>query len=526
MWATMKIVDSRQMRNIDARAIREFGIPGLVLMENAGSGCADALEEMFEDLEPNDVVILCGKGNNGGDGFVLARHLRNRGLSPRVIALRALDEVQGDAQTNLRILQRIGLEVEVATDVPAWDGIRPGLDRHRVLVDALLGTGLRGPVRGFLRHVIASLAGYPGHTVSLDIPSGLSADSPRVPGEAVVADHTLTLGLPKIAHLFPPAELFCGGLTVLDISLPAEAVDAEGIGLQLIEEATVERALPPRPREAHKGDFGRILLVAGSRGKPGAAALAALGALRSGAGLVTVSTGRSAQPMIAAHAPEIMVEPLPETERGTLSRKGAPVLLKQAAAMDALVVGPGLGTGADVSQILRKLADKVECPLVIDADGLNAFARNPSALEGSAAHPRILTPHPGEMARLVGKSTADVQADRIGIARRFARDHGCYVVLKGYRTLVATPAGEIHVNPTGNPGMATAGTGDVLSGMIGALIAQAREPLPGLLAAVYLHGLAGDLAAAGRGEVGMTATDLLALLPEATRVVRGEIPED
>ena len=510
------------MRNIDARTTREFGIAGIVLMENAGCACADALEETFEDLGHLRVVILCGKGNNGGDGFVLARHLLNRGLSPSVILLCAPEEVQGDAQVNLRILHRIGVEVREAGDARRWAAIRPTLDGFDILVDAILGTGLRGAVKGHLRQVIASLAGFPGSTVALDLPSGLSADSPQVPGEAVVADHTFTMGLPKIPHFFPPAELFCGEVSVLDISLPEAAVDAEGVDLELVDEAVVRRALPPRPRESHKGDFGRLLVVAGSRGKPGAAALAALGALRSGAGLLTVATGRGAHAMIHAHCPEAMMEPLSETERGTLSRKALTPLLKLAADMDLLVVGPGLGQATDVSLVIRNLVEKVEATLVLDADGLNAFAGRADALRGTAARPRILTPHPGEMARLTGKTVRQVQRDRIGVCRRFAREHRCYVVLKGYRTLTATPSGQVFANPTGNPGMATAGTGDVLAGMIGALVAQAREPLPGILAAIYLHGLAGDLASSHRGEIGMTATDLLAHVPEAIRAVRGE----
>jgi NAD(P)H-hydrate epimerase len=518
----MKILDSKQMRNIDARATREYGISSLILMENAGLASADALEEILGDAEHKRIALLCGRGSNGGDGFVLARHLFNRGLQPRVILLCAAAEVQGDAQINLRILQRMGVDLQEATDGRRWAEMRPELDRFDVLVDAILGTGLQGPVRGFLREAISSLAGYPGLTVSLDLPSGLSADSSEVPGEAVVADHTLTMGLPKIPHFFPPAELFCGEVAVLDISLPEAAIDAEGVGLELVEEDVVRRALPPRPRQAHKGDFGRLLVVGGSRSRPGAAALAALGALRAGAGLVTVATGRSALPLVHAHCPEVMLEPLAETERGTLSRRAAAPLIRQGAEMDAVILGPGLGQATDVAQVIRALVDQVRAPVVVDADGLNAIAGHLEVLPGSAPQPRILTPHPGEMARLLGKSIREVQRDRIGAAGRFARKHRCWLVLKGYRTLTAAPSGEVHVNPTGNPGMATAGTGDVLAGMIGALVAQAGEPLPGILAAVYLHGLAGDLAAAHRGEAGMIASDLLAHVPEAIRRVRGE----
>jgi len=516
----MKVLDSKQMRNIDARSMREYGVRGIVLMENAGARAAEALEEAYEDLERMRIAILCGKGNNGGDGFVLARHLFNRGMHPHVILLAGPEEVKGDAHDNLLILMRMGVELTEASDAATWKELRHELDRCDLLVDAILGTGLRGPVKGFMKQVIADLAGFPGEVVAIDLPSGLSADSPQVPGEAVVADRTLTMGLPKIPHAFPPAELFCGEVSILDISIPEGAIEAEGVALELVEEEDVRRALPPRAREAHKGDFGHLLVVAGSRGKPGAAALAALGCLRTGAGLVTVATGRNAQPMVHAHCPEVMVEPLTETEKGTLSRKVLPSLLRMVESMDLLVLGPGLGQATDVAQVIRKLVEKVEIPVVVDADGLNAFAGKAEMIQGSAKRPRIVTPHPGEMARLLGCRTTEVQRDRVAAARKFARKNRCITVLKGYHTLTAAPSGEVFINPTGNPGLATAGTGDVLAGMIGALVAQTGDPLSGTVAAVYLHGLAGDRAAAHRGESGMMATDLLEHIPEATETLR------
>jgi len=516
----LKILDSKQMRNIDARATHEFGIPGILLMENAGSAAADAIEQAYDDLERMRIVVLCGKGNNGGDGFVVARHLFNRGHQIAVVLLANHQEVEGDAQVNLRILTRLGVEITHAPDAAAWAAARAEVARCDLLVDAILGTGLQGPVRGFLSGVIAEIADLDLEVVSLDIPSGLSADTCHVPGEAIQANHTLAMGLPKIPHLLPPAELFCGELSILDISLPQAAIDAEHVALDLIEAEEIHRLLPARSRTGHKGDFGHVLVVAGSRGMPGAAALAALGALRAGAGLVTVATGRGAQPLVHAHCAEAMVEPLPETEGGTLARKGLAVLLKLAAGKDVVVIGPGLGGATDVTEVVRRAVEKIESPVVIDADGLNALAGHPDQFRGSSTRPRILTPHPGEMARLLGKRIDDVQRDRLGAARAFARKHQVYLVLKGYRTLVAAPGGELFVNPTGNPGMATAGTGDILSGMIAALVATAREPLDGILTAVYLHGLAGDLAATHRGEMGMIASDLLEHLPEATERLR------
>ena len=516
----MKILDSKQMRNIDARATHEFGIPGILLMENAGAAAADAIEREYDDLDRMKIAVVCGKGNNGGDGFVAARHLFNRGHEVLVVLLARHQDVEGDAQVNLRILTRLGIEILLAPDAAAWEAARVELASCDLAIDAILGTGLQGPVRGFLRQVIVELADLDLEVVSLDIPSGLSADTCQVPGEAIQADRTLAMGLPKIPHLLPPAELFCGELSILDISLPQAAIDAEHVALDLIEADAIRTLLPARSRTGQKGDFGRLLVVGGSRGMPGAAALAALGALRAGAGLVTVATGRAAQPLVHAHCAEAIVEPLPETEGGTLSRKGLPAVLKLAAGKDVVVIGPGLGRATDVIEVVRRAVEKVASPMVIDADGLNALAGDPDRLRGTSERPRILTPHPGEMARLIGKEVDDVLRDRVATARGFARKHHVYVVLKGYRSLVATPAGEVFVNPTGNPGMATAGTGDILSGMIAALVATARNPLDGILTAVYLHGLAGDLAAAHRGEMGMIASDLLEHLPEATEHLR------
>jgi NAD(P)H-hydrate epimerase len=516
----LKILDSKQMRNIDARATHEFGIPGILLMENAGAAAADAIEREYDDLERMRIAVLCGKGNNGGDGFVVARHLFNRGHEVLVVLLARHQDVEGDAQVNLRILTRIGVEIAVAADAAAWESVRADLARCDLAVDAILGTGLRGPVRGFLRQVIVELADLDLEVVSLDIPSGLSADTCQVPGEAVQADRTLAMGLPKIPHLLPPAELFCGELSILDISLPQAAIDAEHVALDLVEADAIRNLLPARSRTGHKGDFGHVLVVGGSRAMPGAAALAALGALRAGAGLVTVATGRGAQPLVHAHCAEAMVEPLPETEGGTLSRKGLAPLLKLASGKDVVVIGPGLGRATDVMEVVRRAVEKIASPMVIDADGLNALTGQLDRVRGSREHPRILTPHPGEMARLIGKRVDDVLRDRLAVARAFARKQQVYLVLKGYRSLVATPGGEVFVNPTGNPGMATAGTGDILSGMIAALVATARDPLDGILTAVYLHGLAGDLAATHRGEMGMIASDLLEHLPEATESLR------
>jgi NAD(P)H-hydrate epimerase len=504
----MRILTADQMREADRRTIEDIGIPSLVLMENAGRQVVAAMESFFQDLSDRRVAIVGGTGNNGGDGFVVARTLHQRGVDVSVFVVGQVSEIKGDARINLEILGRLGITVVEVADEGQWELHFSEISGHDLIVDALFGTGLKSALSGIYETVIADINASAIPVVAVDLPSGLSADTSDLIGDCIEATVTVTLGAPKLPLILPPAEEKSGEVVIADIGIPAGVFDGlEGPRVELMTRDHIRTLITPRAADAHKGDFGRVLIVAGSRGKTGAAVLAAEGALRSGAGLVTVASPRCCTPIVAAHSPEYMTESLEETIDGTVDFAASDYVLALSA--DVMAVGPGLGRGQAVGTFVRELLDKSEIPLVLDADALNAVADEPASLVGRDGRDVIITPHPGEMARLVGCSVDDVQADRLGIALDFARSHRVYVVLKGYRTLVATPDGKVFVNPTGSPGMATGGTGDVLAGMLAAWLAQILDAEAACRLAVYLHGAAGELADADEGEVSMIAGDLV-----------------
>lgn len=510
----MRILNAEQMREADRRTIQDIGIPSLVLMENAGRQVTAALESMFSDLAERHVAIVCGKGNNGGDGFVVARTLQQRGIAVSVFLVGQVAEVRGDARVNLEILGRIGLSVVEIADEGQWELHMSQVSACDLIIDALFGTGLKTPLAGIYETIVADINELGIPVVSIDLPSGMSADTSDLIGDAIDATVTVTLGAPKLPLVLPPAEQQSGEVVIADIGIPADVIDGlDGPWVELMTREQMRGIITPRAHDSHKGDFGRVLIVAGSRGKTGAAALAAQGALRSGAGLLTIATPLSCQDLVAGHAAECMTLGLDESADGTLRPEAIDAVL--AYTSDVIGVGPGLGRGDAVSTFVRGLVEKSELPLVLDADALNAFAGDAEGLVGREGRDIIITPHPGEMARLVGCSVEDVQANRIGIARDFASGHGVYVVLKGYRTIIASPSGRIFVNPTGSPGMATGGTGDVLTGMVTAWLAQLLDAEAACRVAVYLHGAAGELADADEGEVSMTAGDLAAHIGDA-----------
>lgn len=529
----MKILTASQMRELDRITIEQLGVPGVVLMENAGRSVVQAMDERFHPLAAKRITILCGKGNNGGDGFVIARQLAMRGARAQIVLLADPGTVRGDARINLDILTRSGFHPHVARDLNDWLALKPDLLRSDLLVDAILGTGLTGPVEGFLCEVIrdigASFSGVP--VVAVDIPSGMPSDAQGpIEGETLRACLTVTFTAPKVTQILSPECARLGELIVAPIGTPPDVYEKrDDFYLSLITPQALVPLTEPRPVAAHKGDFGHALIVAGSRGKTGAAVMAGEAALRAGAGLVTVATATSALPLVAGFMPELMTEALPETERGSISAHAFDQgrFEKIAAKKDVLAVGPGLSTDPDTTAFVRRLVAEADTPIVLDADGVNAFAGEARLL---AQHRRalVLTPHPGEMARLLGTSTGEIQQNRVEVARSFAREHNACVVLKGFRTLVATPEGQVHVNPTGNAGMASGGTGDVLTGLVAGLMAQwaasgERQGLTlatVLCAAAYLHGLAGDLARAESGERALVATDIIRHFPAAWRAIR------
>lgn len=514
----MRVLNARQMREADGYTINEIGIPSMVLMENAGRQVVAAMEASFDDLSTRRVAVLAGRGNNGGDGFVVARTLLQRGVDVAVFLLGSIADVVGDARANLQILGRLGITVVEIADAQDWELHFSEISQCGLIVDAIFGTGLRDAVSGMMQTVVADVNGAGIPVVAVDLPSGLSADTHRVPGDAVEAAVTVTFGAPKIPHVLPPAERLCGDLVIADIGIPSEVVDQlPGPMVDLLTRERMRELITPRAQDAHKGDFGRVLVVAGSTGKTGAAALTALAALRSGAGLVTVACPASALPVVASLAPEFMTVPLADTGDGQVAEGALEQVLAEPA--DVIAVGPGLGTGPGARALVHGLLAQAGVPLVFDADALNVFADDPAQLQGRDGLDVIITPHPGEMARLAGRTPDEVQDDRLEVARAFAESHAVHVVLKGHRTLIATPDGQVSINLTGNPGMATGGSGDVLTGMIAAWCAQLLDPQAGCQLAVYLHGVAGDLAEADEGEQALIASDIIGHLGDAVAEV-------
>ena len=521
----MKVLTSEQMRKADEKTIKEMGIPGIVLMENAGIQVVEAIKEWLEPTQPLSVAIIAGKGNNGGDGMVVARHLLNRGHLPIVFLLAPADNVKGDARTNLEIVRKLDIPLIELPDERAWEEEGPDLSSFDLIVDAIFGTGLTSPASGYYARVIDEVNQAPCPIVSVDIPSGLSGESSEVIGPTISADLTVTFAYPKLPHILPPACEFVGDLVVADISMPPEAIRGIGAKIELIEEDMLTGLLPPRHPNTHKGDYGHLLIVAGSPGKTGAAALAGEGALRIGAGLVTVACSKSLNPILEVKLTEVMTEPLPETEEQTISEEALPRLRELLKGKTALVIGPGLSRNEETTRLVQTLVTEAELPILIDADGVNAFIGAVDLLHGEGREITI-TPHPGEMARLLNISASEVVKERLKIAKRFAEEHKIWVVLKGYRTIIASPAGEIYINPTGNPGMASGGTGDVLSGIVGGLLAQGLPMREALILGVFLHGLAGDIAEEEIGEYPLAAGDLISYLPEAIRLVTGGFEEE
>jgi NAD(P)H-hydrate epimerase len=509
----MRVLNASQMREADRRTIEEIGIPSLVLMENAGRQVVAAIEAVHTDLSERQVAVLCGRGNNGGDGFVAARTLLQRGVDVSVFLIGSVSEVRGDARVNLEILGRLGVAVVEIADSQSWELHFSEVSDCTLIIDAVFGTGLRAPLSGLMETVVADVNGSGIPVVAIDLPSGLAADSHEPIGDSIEAGMTVTLAAPKLSLVLPPAETRAGDIVIADIGIPNAVIQSlDGPRVELLTRSAMRELITPRVADTHKGDYGRVLVVAGSRGKTGAAHLAATGALRSGAGLVTVATPACCLPIVAAMAPEYMTEAIAERADG-LDPEAVDSVLELA--RDVIAIGPGLGQGASTREFVRHLVDRATMPVIVDADGLNAFSDDPDRLSGREGRDVIITPHPGEMARLVGMSTDEVQSSRLEIARNFAVAHHLYVVLKGHRTLIATPDEKVFINPTGNPGMASGGTGDVLTGMMAAWLAQLLDAEAACRLAVYLHGMAGDLAEADESEVSMTAGDVAGHLGDA-----------
>ena len=522
---SMKVATAELMRKLDQKAISEFGIPGMVLMENAARGIVNTLFRFFPDLLSSRVGILVGRGNNGGDGLAAARYLINRGVPCRIFLFAAQEDLKGDAAANLEILKRMGISVQEILNLREWEEQKPLVDSADLLLDGIFGTGLKGPVEGFFREIIESINSLKKPLVAIDIPSGIDADSGQVLGACIQARITVTFGLPKRGLLVQPGAQAAGKMVVVDISLPRPALEGEMIQDHLLEGGDFLPFLLPRKPDAHKGQFGHLFVLAGSPGKTGAAALVSQAALRVGTGLITLGIPESLNSILEEKVTEVMTEPLPETREKTLALSAQQRIFELCSRKTALAIGPGLSLNSETTRLVQQLVRKSPLPAVIDADGISALAGKTEILRKSQKD-LLLTPHPGEMARLAGSSIEDVQMDRIEVTRGFAKEYGVILILKGSRSLVASPGGEVYFNPTGNPGMASGGMGDVLTGMIGGLLAQGLPALEAAKLGVYLHGLAGDYAAFLKGERGIAATDLVELAPTVLNALasgRGEI---
>jgi len=510
----ISIVTAEQMRLLDDRTITQAHVPSLVLMERAGAGVVTQLEEQYGPMAGKTVTILCGKGNNGGDGFVVARLLRRKKSRVHVLLLASPTELSRDAKTMYQRFHRTAGRGAVTRPADT-EAIQHRLSASDLVVDAVLGTGLSTAVTGLYRDAIEAMNTAARPTVAVDLPSGLHADSGAILGAAVRANMTVTFGLPKVG-LYCGAGIDCAGkVHLVDIGIPPSFVDAIGSRLLLLTASAARTALPARSPSSHKGTFGHVGIIAGSVGKTGAAAMAALAALRIGTGLVTVAGPSSVNDVLEAKLLEAMTIPMPDTKARTLARSGLDRLLAFAGARDAVAIGPGLTTHPETVELVQEFVKRVDRPCVLDADALNALAGKASLLT-ECTRPPIITPHPGEMARLEAEATTQsVNEDRLGTATRFARERGVFVILKGARTVIARPDGLAAICPTGNPGMATAGTGDALTGMVGGLLAQGLSPWDAACTATYFHGLAGDLAAQHLGQAGMITRDLIRQIPHA-----------
>jgi hydroxyethylthiazole kinase-like uncharacterized protein yjeF len=523
-FPAVKILTAQEMREVDRLTSEREGIPSATLMENAGASVARFIQARFADGQQRQIAVLCGKGNNGGDGFVVARHLRDGGAKPEVYLFAAPEQMQGDAAENYRRWQALGAPLHIVRTLAEWQKRKTDATSAEIIIDALLGTGVAGPVRDVYGQVIQDLNVRDGKqhsvVVAVDIPSGLAADG-GVKGPAVNADYTITFTAPKVGMFFSDANRHLGQLMVSDIGSPRGLIEQVGKGnLAWSESKEFEIFARRRKADGNKGSYGHALIAAGSYGKSGAAIMSSWAALRSGAGLVTVATAEPALPIVASHNPEVMTEPLPATKEGSISLRSFEQdrFQKILEGKRALGIGPGLTTNDETQQFVRQIVKARSAPTILDADGLNAFAGRAHELKNSSGS-LALTPHPGEMSRLLECTVPEVQADRLALAQKAAADWNVYVILKGQFTIVAAPDGRAFINSTGNPGMSTAGTGDVLTGMLTGLTAQfgTLDWLRVLAFGVYLHGLAGDVAYQETGEAPLMATDLIRHLPDAYR---------
>jgi len=522
-WSNiMKVTSFKQMKEIDRIAIEKYGIEGLSLMENAGRAVGKNAEEMLSEIErkSRNVLVVCGKGNNGGDGFVAARHLLNskhcKKASVKVVVLGSIKDMKGNAKTNFNILKKTNVDIFEISELKQLQKAKHVFQHADLTIDAIFGIGLKGAVRGVALEVIKLVNMQEANKVlSVDLPSGLYEGFDEKRDVCIQADRTITFGLPKKELLIYPGIKFAGKLAVQDIGLPIELLTDSKLKLNLMTNNELSSLVPNRPINSHKGTFGHVFVIAGSRGLTGAAALTSLGAIYSGAGLVTLGIPESLNSIMEMKLTEVMTKPLVETTDGSLSKKARKEILDFSSKVDVVAIGPGLSTNAETSSLIRELIESLEKPVVIDADGINALAGHVSILK-KRRYPTIITPHPGEMARLIDKNVSQISSDRIGTAKKFAVTYKTITLLKGARTIIADEKGNVYINPTGNPALAIGGMGDALTGLISGLIAQGISGIDAAKLGAYLHGLAADIwKDENKLDRCLTATELINYIPKA-----------
>jgi len=487
----MKLANAEEIRRLDRVAIEDYRIPGLLLMESAGAGTVKVMVERFGDLTGRTVAIIAGPGNNGGDGLVIARHVLQRGGLPLVFLLTKPEKLKGEAAVNLEIVGNLEIPLFMADDREKIKSLTNCLPDCDLIVDAIFGTGLTRKPAGHYAAAVEIINSSCCPVISVDLPSGLNSDTGQLLGTGVRAMLTTTYGLAKPGLFLGHGPEHTGALEIIDIGLPPKALVYANLQTELLEAESIQNWLPPRPATSHKGSFGHLLVVAGSHGLSGAALLCARGAMRSGAGLVSLAAPERLQTIFATALPEAMTIPLPTSDAGQVTPNDLRSILTAARDKSAMVLGPGLGQDNGTGEVVAELYHQLEIPLVVDADGLNLLAKRGTDLSDAPA-PRILTPHPGEMSRLTGTSVARIQSDRLGTAREFATLHKIFLVLKGNGTVIASPEGKLAINVTGNPLLATGGSGDVLAGLLGGLLSQGLSPWESAALAIFVHGRAAD----------------------------------
>lgn len=510
----MKVVNVEDMRRIDREAIKNLGIPGAVLMDNAGQGVIASIDDYYDFEDINKVTVVCGKGNNGGDGFVVTRYLLDRNISVDVFVVGKSSDIKGDAKINFDVVKGLGIKPKTIEDRKGLKYLRKSLSDSDIVVDAIFGTGFSGEIRGIAADVVKEINESDAGVVAVDAPSGIDCNRGEVLGTAVKANITATMGLPKMGQFLYPARHYIGELYVVDIGFPEQVIHKIDPPGTVVDSQVAARFIPWRAPNLHKGAFGRVLIVACSTGMTGAGAMAATSSLRAGAGLVYLAVPEHLNPILEEKCTETITIPVPQTESGSISMDAFDIIMDKAADVDVMAVGPGISRNVETQKLIRKLISESKLPIIIDADGINALEGNTDILK-KRKQPVIVTPHPGEMSRIIDESVKSIVSNKITVCRNYAKEWQVILVLKGAPTVIAKQDGNFWVNSFVNSGMATGGSGDVLTGLIAGFLAQRTTPVGAAVGGVFIHSQAGEILKENLGEHSMIAGDLIDAIPQA-----------